>query len=196
MCLYRVGACVYVRVCVSLYGGCKCECVRVEGMEKRPDSHRLVEYLGQYPVIHSSVFSTSFKRTSSKNCCFYNPDFGNQDTKPERRRASQGLILNLQGPDMSTVLAPASGLHRGWLLPSHWRARYVQAGDGRWLREPRRPWVASWQPERAGESVALETDSCNGRQPQACVTQQSRGPVYRAGSLGVALSSTGRAISL
>ena len=31
-------------------------------IEKRPDSHRLVEYLREYPVIHSSVFSTSFKR--------------------------------------------------------------------------------------------------------------------------------------
>ena len=34
MCVFRVGACVCVRVCVSLYGGYKCECVRVENREE------------------------------------------------------------------------------------------------------------------------------------------------------------------
>ena len=97
MCVYRVGACVCVRVCVSLYGGCKCECVRMENGGEEADSHRLVEYLRQYLIIHSSVFSTSFKRTSSKNCCFYNPDFREQNTSLKGGEPAKASFLRSSG---------------------------------------------------------------------------------------------------
>lgn len=126
MCVYRVGACVCVRVCVSLYGGCKCECVRMENGGEEADSHRLVEYLRQYLIIHSSVFSTSFKRTSSKNCCFYNPDFREQNTSPERRRASQGFISKILRAQTQTQSLLGHQVCRRWLLPSHWK----QIGTG------------------------------------------------------------------
>lgn len=166
-------------------------------MEKRPDSHRLVEYLRQYPVIHSSVFSTSFKRTSSKNCCFYNPDFREQDTSPERRRASQGLISRIRRAQTQAQSLLRHQVCRGWLLPSHWKQDMYRLLIARVSTEsPGDPGSRPGSRKELEESVALETDSCNRRQPQACDPARAEAQCTELVHWSVALSSPDRAISL
>lgn len=108
------GVCVCVRVCVG---------VSAWRMVKRQDNHRFVDCLRKYPITYSSVFSASFKRTSSKNCVvFVTQTSGNRKSAPRsERRKGKASFLRSAGPGCRH--SPCSGVRSssGRLPPSHWK---------------------------------------------------------------------------
>lgn len=139
-------------------------------MVKRQDNHRFVDCLRKYPITYSSVFSASFKRTSSKNCVvFVTQTSGNRKSAPRsERRKGKASFLRSAGPGCRH--SPCSGVRsssgRSRLLTGNWHVQSVNAwvsteslGEGATVSILAA--IESWR-----ENAVLETDKCSRSEPK------------------------------